>query len=135
LRFRRRSDCLYHCRDEELADAQRAILNERAAPGGNVMSFYHRQLVERVVGHFLAGAELQARHGDLARHFGAKRPWLDEERKASNARRAVELVFQQRGAKQWTDAEATMFDSQFLFAKCSAGLVLDLDADYHALLR
>jgi hypothetical protein len=42
-------------------------LNERAAPGGNVMTFYHRQLAERVAMRFLAGAQTKARHGDLAR--------------------------------------------------------------------
>ena len=84
---------------------------------------------------FLAGAESQARHRDLARHFSAKPAWLDEGRKAPNARRAVELPFQQREAQQWTQAEATLFDCQFLFAKVAAGMVLDLDADYAALLR
>ncbi|MGA2435980.1 MAG: AAA family ATPase, partial [Bryobacteraceae bacterium] len=110
-------------------------LTERAAPGGTVISFYHRQLAERVAVRFLAGADLQARHSDLARHFSAKPAWLDEARKAPNARRAVELVFQQRSAGQWTAAEATLFDSQFLFAKCAAGMVLDLDSDYQALLQ
>jgi WD40 repeat protein len=110
-------------------------LTERAAPGGTVITFYHRQLADRVAGRFLAGAELQARHRDLARHFGAKPPWLDEGRKAPNARRAVELVLQQRGAKQWTEAEATLFDCQFLFAKVAAGIALDLDDDYQALLQ
>ena len=99
------------------------------------MTFYHRQLAERVAERFLAGAELQARHRDLARHFGAKPPWLDEGRKAPNARRVIELVFQQRRAQQWTDAEATLFDSQFLIAKCTAGMVLDLDADYQAVIQ
>jgi WD40 repeat protein len=110
-------------------------LTERAAPGGTVINFYHRQLAERVAGRFLAGAELQARHRDLAWHFSAKPAWLDEGRKVPNARRAFELAFQLRGAHQWTEAEATLFDCQFLFAKCAAGMVLDLDADYQALLQ
>ncbi len=108
---------------------------ERAAPGGNVISFFHRQLAERVSTRFLAGDETKARHGDLARHFSQKFAWLDEGRKAPNARRAAELVFQQRGARQWKEAEATLFDCQFLFAKCAAGMVLDLDDDYRALLQ
>jgi WD40 repeat protein len=102
-------------------------LTERTAPDGTVIAFYHRQLAERVAGRFLAGDEAQARHSDLARYFSA--------RPASDARRAVELVFQQRGAQQWADAEATLFDARFLFAKCFAGMVLDLDADYQALLQ
>ena len=44
-------------------------------------------------------------------------------------------MFQQRGAQQWTDAEATLFDCQFLFAKVAAGMVLDLDDDYQALIQ
>jgi WD40 repeat protein len=96
-------------------------LTERAAPGGTVIGFYHRQLGER------AGVELPARHADLARYF-LGRPVPD-------TRRLVELAFQQRGAQQWREAEATLFDCRFLFAKCAAGMVLDLDADYQALIR
>ena len=110
-------------------------LTERAAPGGNVISFFHRQLAERVEAKFLVGDEAQARHGDLAGHFSKKPAWLDEGRKTPNARRAAELVYQQRGARQWTEAEATLFDCPFLFAKVAAGLVLDLDDDYQALLQ
>jgi WD40 repeat protein len=110
-------------------------LTERAAPGGTVIAFYHKQLAERVVARFLDGNEAQARHSDLASYFHAKPAWLDEGRKAPNARRAAELVFQQRGARQWAKAEATLFDCTFLFSKVAAGMVLDLDDDYQALLR
>ena len=110
-------------------------LKERAAPGGTVIAFYHRQLVERVAGRFLAGDETKARHGDLARYFSASPAWLDEGRKTPNARRAAELAFHQRGAKQWDEAEATLFDCPFLFAKVAAGMVLELEDDYQALLR
>jgi WD40 repeat protein len=96
-------------------------LTERAAPGGTVIAFYHRQLAER------AAAWSQDRHSDLARYFSA--------RPVPDTRRAVELVFQQRKAHRWRDAEATLFDSYFLFAKVAAGMVLDLDADYRALLQ
>jgi hypothetical protein len=110
-------------------------LTERAAPGGTVISFFHRQLAKRVAERFLAGTETQARHGDLAGYFLAKPTWLDEGHKAPNARRAAELVFQQRGARQWAAAEATLFDCPFLFAKVAAGMVLDLDDDYRAVLQ
>jgi WD40 repeat protein len=96
-------------------------LTERAAPGGTVIAFYHRQLAER------AAAWSQDRHSDLARYF-LGRPVPD-------TRRLVELPFQQRGAHQWNEAEATLFDSQFLFAKVAAGMALDLDADYEGLLQ
>jgi WD40 repeat protein len=98
-------------------------LTERAAPGGTVIAFYHRQLQERVAGRF----EVQSRHSDLARYFFT--------RPVPDTRRLVELPFQQREAHQWTEAEATLFDSRFLSAKCAAGMVLDLDADYQAFLQ
>jgi WD40 repeat protein len=96
-------------------------LTERAAPGGTVIAFYHRQLAER------AAAWSQDRHSDLARYFSG--------RPVSDTRRLVELPFQQRAAQQWREAEATLFDCRFLFAKVAAGMALDLDADYQALLR
>jgi WD40 repeat protein len=91
-------------------------LTERAAPGGTVIAFYHRQLAER------AGAGL---HAELARYFLG--------RPVSDTRRMVELPFQQREAHQWKEAEATLLDARFLFAKVGAGMVLDLDADYRAM--
>ncbi len=110
-------------------------LTERAAPGGTVIAFYHRQLAERVEAKFLAGDEAQKRHGDLAGYFYARPPWLDEGRKAPNARRAAELVFQQRSAREWSEAEAILFDCPFLFAKVAAGMVLDLEDEYRVLLK
>jgi WD40 repeat protein len=109
-------------------------LSERAAPGGTVITFYHRQLAERTAARFLAGSELEARHQGLANYFAEKPAWLDDARNVANARRAVELPFQQRGAGDWKAAEATLLDCQFLLAKCAAELVVDLDADYRAVL-
>jgi WD40 repeat protein len=109
-------------------------LTERAAPGGTVIAFYHRQLAERVEAKFLAGDEAQSRHADLAMHFLAATAWLDEGQITPNARRAAELVFQQWQARQWPEAEATLFDCSFLFAKVAASMVLDLDSDYRAVL-
>jgi WD40 repeat protein len=110
-------------------------LTERAAPGGVVMAFYHRQLAERAAERFLGEADLRARHSDLARHFLAQPTWLDERRDQANARRAVELVFQQRGAQQWAEAEEALLDSQGLYAKCVAGLALDVVGDFEVLLH
>jgi WD40 repeat protein len=110
-------------------------LTERAAPGGTVIAFYHRQLAEQVAERFLTGTETQARHAGLTRYFSGKPAWLDQGHKMPNSRRAVELVFHQRGAKRWVEAEATLFDCPFLFAKVAAGMVQDLDDDYRALLR
>ena len=96
-------------------------LTEHAAPGGTVIAFYHRQLADS------AGVWSQDRHSDLARYFVA--------RPVADTRRLVELPFQQRGAHQWTEAEATLFHCPFLFAKAAADMVLDLAADYQELLQ
>jgi len=95
-----------------------SYLTERSSPGGTVIAFYHRQLAERV------GVGL---HAELARYFLG--------RSVSDTRRLVELPFQQRGAGQWKEAEATLLDAPFLFAKIGAGMVVDLEADYQALLQ
>ena len=102
-------------------------LSERAAPGGTVISFLHRQIADR-------SAEGQSgRHADLANYFGKQTSWLDVRRKTPNARAASELPFQQRASENWTAAKATLVNAAFLSAKCAAGLVTDLEADYLAL--
>ena len=98
-----------------------------------MIAFYHRQLAERVAGRFLAGGEAQARHRDLARYF-SKTAWLDEGRKTPNTRRAAELVFQQREAQQWRRPRQR-FRLPVPVCQGGAGMVLDLDADYQALLQ
>jgi WD40 repeat protein len=109
-------------------------LTERVAPGGTVIAFFHRRIAEWSVSHYPSGAEKHVRHGDLARYFLEMPAWLDDDRKTPNARRAVELPFQQREAEKWNEAQSTLLDCQFLFAKVAAELVLDLDADYRVLL-
>lgn len=102
-------------------------LSERAAPGGIVISFLHRQIAER-------SAEGQSeRHADLAYFFSKQSAWLDARRKVPNARAASELPFQQRASENWSAAKATLLDPACLTAKCAAGLVTDLEADYRAL--
>jgi WD40 repeat protein len=103
-------------------------LTERAAPGGTVIAFHYRQLAEQ------AALKQDARHGDLAAYFGTKSDWLDASRNIPNARRGVELPFQQLHAHNWEDLETTLADPEFLEAKCVAGLVYDLVQDYAAAL-
>jgi WD40 repeat protein len=103
-------------------------LTERAVPGGTVVAFFHRQLGE------MAAKGQNARHADLARHFGTQAAWLDECRKNPNTRRAAELSFQQRTAGDWGAAEATLLDAPFLLSKSAAGLAIDLQADYPGVL-
>ncbi len=73
---------------------------------------------------------------NLANYFASRPLYLDETaQKKPNIRRAVELVYQQRSAEAWEDAEDTLFDCQFALAKCAAGKALDLNGDYKALLK
>ena len=72
-----------------------------------MITFYHRQLAERVVERFPGETEAQARHVGLARHFAMSPTWLDERRKTPNGRRAAELVFQQRETQQWLESWVT----------------------------
>jgi hypothetical protein len=94
-------------------------LTERAAPGGTVISFFHRQLAGR------AAAGQAARHTNLARYFSAQPHWLGEVPEIPNSRKAAELVYQEQQAGVWLEAESTLFDYGFLAAKCTADLVAD----------
>jgi WD40 repeat protein len=111
-------------------------LVERIAPGGTAVNFYHRQLAERVAARFLADDSGQLRHKSLTEYFARQAYWLDgETRQRPNARKAAELPWQQRAGGLWQEAEQTLLDCPFLFAKVESGLVLDLDADYRAFLK
>jgi len=110
-------------------------LAERSVPGGTVASFYHRQLAEQVATRFLAGDAGHLRHRSLAAYFAGRTNWLDEQQTRPDVRRAAEMPYQQRAGGLWTEAEATLLDCPFLFAKCTGGLVLDLDADYQGLIQ
>ncbi len=107
-------------------------LAERSAPGGTVASFYHRQLAEQTAARFLRGDERLRRHASLSEYFAPQPCWLDAGQTRPNARKAAELVHHQRGAEQLEESTATLADIQFVAAKCSAGLVFDLQADYPA---
>ena len=94
---------------------------ERAVPGGTAVSFYHRQLAERVettTGH----------HGALAAHFGGQSHWLGAD--VPNRRKLTELVRQQVGAGLEGNAAEVLTDLDFVSAKCAAELVFDLEEDY-----
>jgi WD40 repeat protein len=96
-------------------------LTERAAPGGTTISFYHRQLAERVISD-------RSRHAELARYFAWQSNWRGPEQ--ANERKITELVRQQISAELLDDAVATLTELDFLSAKCAAELVFDLQDDY-----
>ncbi len=105
-------------------------LTERAAPGGTVASFYHRQFSERVAARFLAGDEYLLCHRKLAEQFAGQSNWLDANKSVPNLRRLTEMVRHQVAAAMYDEAEAALTDFDFLSAKCRGGLVLDCEEDY-----
>jgi WD40 repeat protein len=105
-------------------------LTGRAAPGGTVATFYHRQLRERIHDRYLAGSQAKERHEALTGYFGRQSHWLGEAWRQPNARKAIELVYQQLGAGLTDEATATLSDLCFVTAKCAASLVFDLQEDY-----
>jgi len=109
-------------------------LAERSAPGGTVASFYHRQLAAEAAGRFLSGEQRRKRHQALAEYFSAQPHWFDAGKSRANARKTVELIHHQLGAEEMSEASATLTDIQFVAAKCSVGLVFDLQSDYAAMI-
>ena len=105
-------------------------LNERAAPGGNVMAFYHRQVAERAAWLYLRKDEGTSRHAELAKYFGKQSHWRNKAAMQANERKITELVRHQIGANALTDLETTLTDLDFIAAKCASGLVVDLEWDY-----
>jgi WD40 repeat protein len=105
-------------------------LMERAAPGGTVISFYHRQLLEFVGDRVLPESVATARRQALIQYFGAQPLWFGEDFQQPNARKAVEMVYQLRSARRLNEASSTLTDLDFVAAKCAAALVFDLQEDY-----
>ena len=105
-------------------------LSERAAPGGTVISFYHRQLAENVAQRFLLDGERTARHSSLANYFGKQSHWIARDIMRANERKVSELVQHEIGANALGNLETTLTDLDFVGAKCAADLTLDLVNDY-----
>ena len=108
-------------------------LIERSADGSSVLGFYHRQLGEAVAKEFLGRRDKQRRHAVLARYFAAQ-PTQTESAAAPNLRKLSELAYQQTNGEMWTDLESSLGSLEFVEAKCAAGMIYDLIADYRAAL-
>jgi len=71
-------------------------------------------------------------HHKLAEYFRFKSLYLDEpNHKKPNARKLVELPWQQLNGYLWKDLSLTLSNLSFLEAKCSAGMTDDLLKDYY----
>ncbi len=111
-------------------------LSERAADRTIVLSFFHRQFKEIVDAQFLGGGEGEARHRQVAEYLADMDTVVRAPGHANlNVRKLSELPYQQRKAKMWRNLEETLCNLEFMQAKCHAGLIYDLIADYDATLR
>lgn len=97
-------------------------LTERAAEGGSLMGFYHRQLAEVATKEFLEGPEGKERRGRLARYFKSRQPF-------TNLRTLAELPYQLTMAEMWDDLFETLTNFEFLERKAAdLGAVTATDA-------
>ncbi|MGO8697053.1 MAG: AAA family ATPase [Limisphaerales bacterium] len=91
-------------------------LTERAAPGANVLSFYHRRVAEWVQEHFVKASEhIWEPHRRLADYF-ERQPYRFAigPSHRSNARKLDELPYQFRAAKCWLKLYACLTEPRFV---------------------
>ena len=125
-----------------------SYLSERAAPGANVLTFYHRQIAAWARQRFAEAFDLGWQpHALLADYFDAQDSFsesLTEQQarakrlppspRSTNARKADELPWQRLEAAkrsgEWEALEELLTNVLFLEAKVEAGMVSDLAADF-----
>lgn len=134
-------------------------LTERAAPGGNVLTFYHRQLAEWVKKRSPEDADNRKPQECLAEYFKKQDCFLHSSEDISdqagrvvgetgiaNARKLDELPWQLikiakrlgltgRGSAPWEDVASLLCDMRFVAAKCAAEMVDELLGDFNELTR
>lgn len=111
-------------------------LTERAAPGANVLNFYHRQVMEWVRLRDLGQEQMiWPTHKLLADFFEKKAdPAEDSTWKTTSSRALEELPYhlaQDQDVSRW---ERTLCDPLFVESSCRAGLVFDILRDIDAAL-
>jgi hypothetical protein len=117
-------------------------LTERAAPGANVLTFYHRQVAEWVRDHFVLVDERprEAReptvqawqaHRQIADYFHVVAdPAGDGQWKSEAVRALSELPFHLTKACEFDRLYKILCDLCFIQAKCEARMTDDLISDY-----
>ena len=123
-------------------------LTERAAPGANVLTFYHRQVAEWVQEHFgLAGERpREAReptvqpwqaHPRLAKYFTACAKGTDPQKEweTDSVRGFAECVFHLIKAGQHEQAAGLLSNFPFLLHKLRVGLLEGVFEDYDMVRR
>ena len=121
-------------------------LSERAAPGGNVLTLYHRQVAERVKARFV-DQSIWNTHERLAGYFARQKyrfepveqhlhhKTLEDSHWILNVRKLDELIWQHLQSQQFDLAGNLLQDLDFLTAKINAGLVTDLLDEYSQVQR
>jgi WD40 repeat protein len=112
-------------------------LTRRNAPGGEVITFYHRQLAEAVDNIYLMRPGLkQRRHKELADYFAGKK-WLRIETPPiiANVRKCDELPWQRIKSEDWDAVTDTLCNLDFIQAKAAAKMTYDLVNDFNAALQ
>ena len=123
-------------------------LTERAAPGANVLTFYHRQVAECVQERYAkSSGQTWQPHQRLVNYFSAQEYFLEslEKQRArvtllpptprpANVRKVDELPWQRVEVAslsgQWDEVGRLFTDLAFLEAKAEAGMVFDLATDF-----
>ncbi|MGH7560442.1 MAG: AAA family ATPase [Gemmatimonadales bacterium] len=93
-------------------------LTERYADGVNLLTFYHKQLLEVIREDFVAGREGEKRHWLLSRYF-RRQPLFARGTEVGNLRKLSELPHQLTMAAQWGPLLEVLSDLEFLEAKCT----------------
>jgi hypothetical protein len=114
-------------------------LTERAAPGANVLAFYHGQFRESAATSYLSSqSHTLATHERLATYFENKPHWvglrkLPMDPGSPATRKMDELPWQQSQAHQPERLARLLLDVAFLEAKIAANMPFDLLEDFRRL--
>jgi NACHT domain- and WD repeat-containing protein len=112
-------------------------LTRRNAPGGEVITFYHRQLAEAVDSMYLQRPGLrQKRHKELAGFFAGKRLLIKETTPLiANIRVCDELPWLLTKGEDWDTLTNTLCNLDFIQAKAAAKMTYELVNDFNAALE
>jgi hypothetical protein len=108
-----------------------AHLTERAAPGANVMTFYHRQVAEWVLERFTKSSDQGWQpHNRLVDYFhGQADPEKDQSWKCDNPRPLSELPYHIVHAARWGLLDKILADPVFCEARIRHGNPFELMSD------
>ncbi|MBE0640230.1 MAG: DUF4062 domain-containing protein [Bacteroidales bacterium] len=112
-------------------------LTRRNAPGGEVITFYHRQLAEAVDSIYLQRPGLrQKRQKELAAFFQGKSLLIKETAPIiANVRVCDELPWLLTKSEDWDALTDTLCNLDFIQAKAAAKMTYDLVNDFNAALE